>query len=227
MAIAIEPIEHQGLGGHVARAGNSGVLLLPTIFGVNDFARATATRLAEHGLTTVIWDPYPGEPLPAAPPEGLKRSAAYSDAKAVGQLSQWLDAMTGPLGLERVGMMGFCLGGRYGLLLAVHDARLACGVAFYPTIEDPRRDNQEEDAAALAAGVTCPVHVVYPYGDHVTKRETFFRLDASLKQASVPVTTTIYPAAGHSFMEQPHEADREAADAAWPQALAFLDAYLS
>jgi carboxymethylenebutenolidase len=230
MATTIEPIEHAGLKGHVVRAGRNGVLLLPTIFGFNDFARATALKLAEHGLTTVIWDPYPGEPLPAAPPEGLKRSAAYSDARATGEMRQWLDAMTGTLGLSRLAYVGFCLGGRYGLLLAAHGAPLACGVSFYPSIEDPRRPNQEEDAIALAARIACPVQVLYPYGDHVTKRATFLKLDASLKEARAATTTVIFPEAGHSFLEHPERAgpaDKAAAAAAWPQALAFLDAYLT
>lgn len=228
--MSLGPIEHAGLRGHVARSGKSGVLLLPTIFGVNGFARDTAEKLAAHGFTSVIWDPYPGEPIPAAPPEGLKRSAAYSDAKALGEARAWLDAMTGTLGLTRVAYMGFCLGGRYGLLLAAHDPRLACGVSFYPSIEDPRRDNQEEDAIALAARIACPVQVLYAYGDHVTKRATFLKLDAALKGARPATSTLVFPEAGHSFLEHPERAtaaDKKAAAAAWPQALAFLDAYLT
>lgn len=59
-------ITFDGAAGYLVRAKTqrAGVVLLPTIFGVNPFVRDWASMLAEHGITTLIWDIYPGADLP-------------------------------------------------------------------------------------------------------------------------------------------------------------------
>ena len=53
----------KGLATH-AEKPRAGVLLLCTITGVDAFMRERGQRLAEAGYSSLVWDPYPGEPLP-------------------------------------------------------------------------------------------------------------------------------------------------------------------
>ena len=92
-----------------------------------------------------------------------------------------------------IGTAGFCLGGRYGLIVAARHKRIAACLAYYPTIETPPLPGQDEDVVALAAEIACPVHMITAGKDHLTSREVFLRLQASLQSRAVPTTIALYP----------------------------------
>src|SRR6266508_3570828 len=61
-----QDIKQSGLFGFLAQPDaptKSGVVILPTIFGVNAFVRGYAEELARAGLTAAVWDHYSGLPL--------------------------------------------------------------------------------------------------------------------------------------------------------------------
>ena len=61
-----QDIKQFGLFGFLAEPDaptKSGVVILPTIFGVNAFVRGYAETLARAGLAAAVWDPYEGLPL--------------------------------------------------------------------------------------------------------------------------------------------------------------------
>jgi carboxymethylenebutenolidase len=131
--------------------------------------------------------------------------------------------------LKAIGTLGFCLGGRFSLLLCVRDRRLGACLTYYPSIRVPKPPNQHQDAVALAAEISCPVQLVYPGQDHVIERETFLQLQATLQKRHAPTIVQFYPEASHSFMvldRTSGEVDRAAARLSWPQAIAFLSACL-
>ncbi len=69
-------IKQSGLFGFLAQPDTptkSGVVILPTIFGVNGFVRGYAETLARAGLAAAVWDHYDGRPLP---PTTRNRSCA-------------------------------------------------------------------------------------------------------------------------------------------------------
>jgi len=121
MAIKTEEIKRGDLHGYLAQpdgGARSGVLILPTIFAVNQFARGFADGLANAGLAAAVWDPYSGLPLVTEYEESRKRSRALTDAGVGTVLSKWLKFMLDDLRLNSLGTVGFCLGGRFALLLA-------------------------------------------------------------------------------------------------------------
>jgi carboxymethylenebutenolidase len=206
----------------------AGVLILPTIFGINEFARNYASSLANAGLAAAVWDINSGLPLSTDYQECIKRARTLTDAGVVAMLDKWVGFMLGELKLGAVGTAGFCIGGRYSLLLCAKDQRVRACAAAYPSIESPRLAGQEFDAVALSEQIECPVLVLQPGKDHVCSPETYAALNATLLKRTAPTVVHYYPVAEHGFMHRPTPPENPQATAlAAPQMLAFLKAGLA
>jgi carboxymethylenebutenolidase len=200
----------------------AGILLIPHVTGIIGEMRHEAQAMAELGLITFVWDPYPGYDAEAGR-ETLPRCVDEDSAKSQGLC---VDYMRRELGVRRLGLIGWCMGGRMALTLAARDHRFAAAVAYYPSIRDPRNP-EEVDVIALADKIACPLQVVYPGKDHVCANKTFFALREALDRSTQPVNIQVYPEADHGFLGRPEvEANRVAGELAWPQTIAFLRAGL-
>jgi carboxymethylenebutenolidase len=225
-----QDIKQAGLVGFLAQPDaptKGGVVILPTIYGVNAFVRGYAETLARAGLAAAAWDMHDGLPLITDYEESKQRARRHSDASARAAIRKWTDYLTNELRLTSVGVIGFCIGGRFSLLTAAQDDRIkACGAA-YPSIENPRLPNQEQDAIALAVQIRCPVHVLQPGHDHVASVETYAALKETLLKRTAPTMWQCYPEAEHGFMHRKEPATNPAATViASPQFIAFLQACL-
>lgn len=226
--MSIECRMHSGpeLFGYVAtpKAGaRGGVLVLPTIFGVNEFARSYAEALANAGLAAAVWDINSGLPLSTDYQECIRRARTLTDEGVLSMIGGWRGVLKEHCGAGAVGVIGFCIGGRFALLHASQDRSIAACAIAYPSIENPRLPNQAMDALALAANVACPVHMVRPGNDHVTSPETYEALTRALVSRRESTTIQTYPEAVHGFMHRPTpEANVAATKLASPQLIAFL-----
>jgi carboxymethylenebutenolidase len=218
------------VNGHIAHAERprGGVLILPTVMGVDGPMRERARLLAEAGYTAMVWNPYPGE----APPTDLESArgrAAKLDDGVLDSMSDCLTHLLQRLHVPAVAVLGFCLGGRYAVLLAAKDRRLVACVPYYPSIRVPMTPNQKLDAIALAADIQCPVHLVHGTADQVFLHEVFLKLRDVLDKRPVATIAQVHPGAVHSFMRPDLQKDKANATAtrlSWPPVMAFLDACL-
>jgi carboxymethylenebutenolidase len=226
-----QDIKQFGLFGFLAQpdaATKSGIVILPTIFGVNAFVRGYAETLARAGLVAAVWDPYEGLPLITDYEESKKRARSLSDGGMQANVKKWIDYMESDLALTSIGVLGFCLGGRYALIAAAQENRIKACAAAYPSIENPRLPNQQHDAVAVAADIRCPVHVLQPGHDHVATVETYATLRETLHKRAAPTMWQYYPEAEHGFMHRKEPAANPAATViASPQVVVFLKASLS
>ena len=211
------------VNGYVCRptkAGGAGMLLLPHVTGIEPAMRDEAQMFADAGFTTLVWDPYPGFDLDKGgePPRCVDETCVQDQMACVSY-------MLSELGVSRVGMIGWCMGGRMALTLAAREHRLAAAVAYYPSIRESRRP-EEIDAVAIAGEIRCPLQVIYPGKDHVTSNATFAALRSQLEACPGPVTIQVYPEAVHGFLSRlgQSEANGLAGRLAWPQTMAFLGA---
>jgi carboxymethylenebutenolidase len=229
MAVAKQTIRHQDVHGVLVtpeRPTGAGILILPTIFGLNPVAHGIAEAFAGLGLTALLWDHYCGAAPQTDFPGAVGMSRKLSDKTSVAQMIQCLDYMTENLRLKSVGAIGYCLGGRYIFMLAAADRRVKAIAAIYPSIEVPNHPHQDEDAIARAAEVRCPVLLSYPGRDEVTSRDTFQRLQQSLESRTAPTVVQLYPEADHGFLWRPGDVNTATKAVAQPQINTFLKVYL-
>jgi carboxymethylenebutenolidase len=228
--IRTEQIDAGRVKGLVTHADNSraGVLLLCTITGVDAFMRGRGQSLAEAGYSSLVWDPYPGEPLPQDLPSAQARAKQLNDG-VVDEMSECVGYMLETMKLPAVAVVGFCLGGRYALLLGARDRRLFACVPYYPSVHVPSQPQQMLDAVALSAEIPCPVHLIHAGADQVFKPEAFALVRTALERRPVATVVEIHPGAVHSFMRpdlQNVPANASGSRLSWPQVVAFLDACL-
>lgn len=210
---------------------HAGVILLPSVVGLNQATDDLLVRLADAGFTALAWDPFfTYAPNLTREEKGRLSASVFDDTVLQREHSGWIDYMQQDLGVAKVGVIGFCMGGRMSLVLAAADRRLRACVAFYPSIRDPK-PAKASDVVALAANIACPVQIHYPGLDYVTSNASFQKLRTALEARPDPAPSCVhyYPQANHGFLGKTHEespADAAAGTIAWPTTVAFLRAAL-
>ncbi|TCO46325.1 carboxymethylenebutenolidase [Kribbella antiqua] len=215
---------------YLARVGRAGMLLLPMITGIGEQVRAWADELAgEEGITALVWDPFKGRSTDNSSREELSALLQQmDDDAALAEQSQLLDYLFTELGCTKAGVIGWCLGGRFALLLSARDHRVANAIAFHPTVPSELAPHHSYDAIAEAAAITAPVLVSYPSADTLVSNADFQALETALQtRASGATFTQYFPGAEHGFSDKGRHDKAVNADAfrlAWPQALALIKA---
>jgi carboxymethylenebutenolidase len=211
-----------------AEATTGGMLLLPSLGGLGPHLRRYANDIAAAGVTALAWDHFHGEsPADLSFEERMARVRTITDAAAHAEQTRLLEYLFSGLGLAKVGVIGWCMGGRYAILLAAHDHRLANCVAYHPTILQPQPPHHTEDAVAWATEIQCPVQVMVPGADQIVPAAIFTELSGVLEaRTSGASIIHTYPGAIHAFMDlhDTSDANRIATTLAWPQTLAFIRA---
>jgi carboxymethylenebutenolidase len=211
-----------------AEAPTGGMLLLPSLGGLGPQLRRYASDIAAAGVTALAWDHFHGQsPADLSLEARMARVSTITDAAAHAEQTRLLDYLFSDLGLAKVGVIGWCMGGRYALLLAANDHRLVNCVAYHPTILRPQPPHHIEDAVAHATAIQCPVQVMVPGADQIVPAEIFTELGEVLEDRTSGASIIhTYPGADHAFMDRydTSEANRIATTLAWPQTLAFIRA---
>lgn len=199
------------------------VVVIQEIYGLSDWLRATADRLAADGFIAVAPDLLSGQ----GPGGGGTDSFAGRDAvtKATRDLTpdathMMLDAVVAygkslPASNGRTATVGFCWGGTASFTYAAHAPDLAAAVVAY--------GGPPKDPAALAK-INAPVLGLYG-GDDARITSTVPATEAAMAAAGKRYTPMTFAGAGHGFFRQPDGKDganRRAVDAGWPALVAFV-----
>lgn len=228
--IEAEFVHIGGLRAYLARplgGATGGMLLLPMITGIDAQVREYAHDIAGTGVTALVWDPWHGPSADDTSREELvELMRGLDDEKCLAEMATLLDRAFGELRLEKVGVIGWCLGGRLALILGARDTRVANVVAYHPSIAVPPAPNHTIDAVEQAGRVAAPVMVLHAGADTIMSAETFANLQATLQQRETGATIThVYPGAEHGFSSRDRHGNPVNADAyavSWPQALSFI-----
>jgi carboxymethylenebutenolidase len=231
--VTITNVTYDGLRGRLAepaQPNGAGVLVMPGWIGLNADTDRCSTRLAEAGFTAIGWDPFSAYPADVS--EEVRRRATQGeilDVNARAEHIRWVDYLRDELGLESVGAMGFCMGGRMSMLLGAEDPRVAAVSTYYPTLRDTPAA-WTIDAAAAAPEMQSAIQIHYPQLDQVTPYSRFVELRDALeaRRGLIPTATYLHPGAHHGFLgvNKTDPADHLAAEIAWPATIAFLRAAL-
>ncbi|MFH1604039.1 MAG: dienelactone hydrolase family protein [Pseudomonadota bacterium] len=225
-----EEIRHDGLHVRYTRpAGESraGVLFLPSVNGLTPAVDELLAQLADVGLLALAWDPFTAYPDAVTREQRGKISASvFKDTELVREHRACVDMLEKDLGAAKIGVVGFCMGGRMALRLAADEPRIAAASSFYPTMREPKPAGAT-DLPSVAGSIRCPVQVHYPGLDYVTSPASFERLRVALeaRDGSAPTVVYYHPKANHGFLGKTREESPEdyaAGLVSWPAALAFF-----
>jgi carboxymethylenebutenolidase len=193
-----------------------GVVVIQEWWGLTSHIAAVTDRLAAEGFVALAPDLYGGSTTHDAAEAGALMQALPPD-RAARDLAGAVDFLLGRPEVtgERVGVVGFCMGGAFALALAVQQGeRVAAAVPFYPVGPLP------DDYRGLRAAVMV----------HLGERDDFLppaqaeELVQKLRAAGASATVHTYPA-GHAFHNDDNllgTYDPELAGQAWERTVAFL-----
>jgi carboxymethylenebutenolidase len=192
--VSLGSIAHgsQNLGGYLARPSGQGpfpgVVAIHEAFGVDDVLRRQADRLAEAGYLTFGPDLFSDGGARRCLVSTFRamftgKGKAYADIEAARQL-----LLSDPACNGKVGIIGFCMGGAFALMTSTRGFDAAS--ANYGAV--PLR------AEKMLAGA-CPIIASYG-GKDVTMAGQAKRLEKALTTLGVEHEVTVYPQAGHSFL---------------------------
>jgi carboxymethylenebutenolidase len=211
-----------------AQGGNPPIILVAMeIFGLHEHIKDVTRRLAKLGAFAVAPDYYfrkgdlakisdIQELLPLVNSKPDQELFADLDATVAWAKSEGGDA-------SRLGIIGFCRGGRTVWLYSTHNPDLKAGVAFYGSLMDPPRDGMPKNAFDLAGEVKAPVLGLYGGADAGISVEQVEQMEAKLHAAGKTVAFKIYPDAPHGFFADYRPSYRpEAAADAWRETQAWF-----
>ena len=220
-----------GFAAHVAvPAGDNtrpGVIVIQEIFGVNSYIRDVCDRLGRMGYLAIAPDMFhrlePGVRLEKQDDADLQTGIAlamrFDGPQGVADLSATLDHMRSlPECDGRSGVVGFCFGGTFAYLTAVHlDPDVA--VSYY--------GSGVADAMGDVANVTCPLLLHFGDTDAFIPTEQVARIRAAI--ASIGnIELMVQPGGGHAFDNSfSHFSQPVPAAAAWARTTHFLAAHLA
>jgi carboxymethylenebutenolidase len=120
---------------------------------------------------------------------------------------------------QRLGVVGFCWGGRIVWLYAAHNPHLKAGIAFYGRLNSERTPNTPRAPLDVAAQLKAPVLGLYGGADTGIPTTDVGEMQAALRKHDKPSIIRVYPGAGHGFFADYRGSyRREDATEAWNEA---------
>lgn len=219
-----------------APAGKTGlpvVLVIQEIFGVHAYIADVCRRLARAGYLAIAPEMYARQGDPAKYPDIAKLMAEVvakvPDAQVMADLDgavAWATAHGGDA--ARVGITGFCWGGRTTWLYAAHGP-VKAGVAWYGRLVGNASALTPRQPVDIAPTLKAPVLGLYGEKDGGIPLDTIDKMKAALASGSAAAKASqfvVYPGAPHAFHADYRPSYRaEAAEDGWKQALAWLKAH--
>lgn len=197
------------------------VLVIHEIFGLTDWARAVADRLAAEGFLAIAPDFLSGKGPGGAGSRSLtaeQARAAMGNLKSPEILARLDAAMkygtSLPSATKKAGVVGFCWGGGIAFSFATVQPELGASVVYYGT----------SPSTQVLSGIKSPVLGLYG-GNDARVNATVPAAETEMKRLGLRFEPVFYDGAGHAFLRQlagQNGANQRAADKAWPRTLEFL-----
>ena len=205
------------------------VLVVQEIFGVHEHIKDMCRRFAKEGYLAVAPELYARQGDPAKFTDWKQLFAEVVNKVPDAQVMSDLDAVVAWAGksgsgdVKRVGVTGFCWGGRITWLYCAHSPQVKAGVAWYGRLVGETSPLQPKDPIDVVADLKAPVLGLYGGQDQGIPLADVEKMRAALAAAKNPSEIVVFPDAGHGFNADYRPSYRaEDAREAWRQALAWF-----
>ncbi len=208
--------------GYLARSdrGGPGVIMVQEWWGLNDQIKGMADRLAAEGFTVLAPDLYHGD-MAREPQEAQKLMMALNVEQAAKDLRGAAEALKahGATG-EKVGSVGFCMGGQLALYGGTVSPNVGAVVDFYGIHPAVKPDYSKLQG---------PVLILCGDKDPMAGPEACRAVEQGIKAAGKQAEVVVYPGADHAFMneQRPEVYKDDVARDAWDKMVRHLRANLS
>jgi carboxymethylenebutenolidase len=209
------------------------MLVIQEIFGVHEYIKDVCRRFAKLGYYAIAPDLFArqGDATKAdIPTIRTQIVPKVPDAQVMSDLDATtaFAAASGAADVARLGITGFCWGGRIVWLYAAHTDRLKAGVAFYGILggaASPPSELKPRNPVDVAGALKAPVLGLYAGKDDNIPMPVIERMQAGLKAAGSPSRIEVFPDVPHGFHADYRPTYREdAATEAWAKAQAWFKA---
>ena len=197
------------------------VLVVQEIFGVHEHIKDVCRRLAKLGYFAVAPDLFArqGDVSRMTDIQEIVTTvvAKVPDAQVMSDLDAtvaWAAKAGGDT--AKLGITGFCWGGRIVWLYAAHSSALKAGVAWYGRLTSPTDPLHPKHPLDIAGELKAPVLGLYGGADTGISAESIEQMRAALKAAHSQSEIVVYPGAPHGFFADYRESYRsDAAAEGW------------
>jgi carboxymethylenebutenolidase len=180
------------------------ILVAMEIFGLHEYIKDVCRRLAKAGALAVAPDYYfrQGDLTKATGgmPQILPIVNAKSDAEMFADLDAtvaWAKADGG--NTDRLGITGFCRGGRTSWMYSSHNPNVKAAVPFYGPVVGAKNPVTPEQASDVVPKIRAAVLGLYGGADAGIPNNTVEQIRDAMKAAGKTVEIVIYPDAPHGF----------------------------
>ena len=195
------------------------VIMIHEFYGLRESIVSKADLLAKEGYIVIAPDTFRGQTTGLIPRaiylvSTTDQENVYTDLNSV---YAWLEAQPN-VDAGRVGILGFCYGGRVSLLYSLRNPNMAATVVFYGSSEtDPE----------VLKNLPGPVLGIFGSADQSIPLEEVEALESGLQQAGIPHQISIYDGQPHAFMGDAETVQTDPVQTeAWNEMLRFLDGNL-
>ena len=198
-----------------------GIVVIMGAGGIDDGLQKLVSDLAAHDFVAIA--PYMFH-RDTADDDGRSKAGRLLDVNIDKDVSTAIDYLRqlGSVDGERIGIVGFCLGGRVSYMTAARRPDLKAAAVFYGGNTMVAR-GEGVSPFEQSANINCPVIGFFGLDDQNPSPEDVQKIDAELTRLGKTHEFHSYPDAGHAFMSKGGPAYREhAAKDAWPKTLDFF-----
>ncbi len=220
------PVADGQIPAYVARPAKPGkhpvILVVQEIFGVHEHIKDMCRRFAKLGYYAIA-------------PELFARQGDVSTMSDIGtilsevvakvpdaQVCADLDAAvafaqaSGHANTSRLGLVGYCWGGRMAWIYARHNPRLKAAVAYYGLLDGMKSPIKPLDPVDFGAEIKVPVLGLYSGIDAFVKPEVVARMRGEIAKSGSGSEIVVFPNVNHGFNADYRPTyDKTAATYAW------------
>jgi carboxymethylenebutenolidase len=196
------------------------IIVIHEWWGLNDWVKEQASKLSDEGYVALAVDLYRGK-VAGSPDEAHELMRGMPEDRAQRDLHAAFAYLQSQANVkkDRLGAIGWCMGGGYSLDVALQEPELAADVINYGHLAT--------DVNALKK-INAPILGLFGAQDRGIPPEDVKKFQSQLNQLGKKIDITIYPDAGHAFENPNNQEGYRPADAAdaWQKTVKFLAANL-